>query len=410
MKILICHRSALAPLPDGSVTLERDVCAPRGGGLGVYLVETINGLRAGGVDISAVEFDPGAAGDEALADHYYRVRGFRFRFRHDTIEAFRRILQIEAPDIVHLHGLFYEMHPRMMALLRPYRVVCTLHDVGPVCFRGTRLNRSRQVCHRKAGAGCIACGCYIPGRTESLQVGILRVLRQRRYLSGFHRADCVVVPSGYMRQALVENGFAHDRVKVIPLFTRFDVSQVREDESNEVLFVGRLEPDKGAEQFVAAMATIRDGPWTATVVGDGTTRTALEQLALQKGIGDRIQFVGSASAQDLSAHYRRCSFVVFSSMLPESFGLVGVEAMSFGKAVVGFPSGGVAQWLDDGVTGLVVPHGDVPALAEQVRRLLGDRGERQRLGDNALAAVQERYTLARHVEQVQELYHRVVQS
>ena len=409
MKILICHRSALAPLADGGVKLERDVCAPRGGGLGVYLVETINGLRARGVDIAGVEFDPDAAEDQQLADHFYRVRGFRFRFRPATIDSFRRILQAEAPDIVHLHALFYEMHPCMMDLLRPYRMVCTLHDVGPICFRGTRLNRSRRVCHKRAGVGCIACGCFIPGRTESIKGDLLRVLRQRRYLNEFHRADRVVVPSGYMRQALVENGFGDDRIEVIPLFTRFEVADGSDEDSKEVLFVGRLEPDKGAEQFVEALATIRDEPWTATVVGDGSTRAAVEKLASRIGVGDRIRFAGSASSQDLGGYYRRCSLVVFSSILPESFGLVGVEAMSFGKPVVAFPSGGVTQWLDDGVTGLIVPHGDVTRLAENIRRLLRDRVERQRLGDNARAAVQKKYTLARHLEQVQNLYHRVVQ-
>lgn len=410
MKVLVGHRSALAPREDGGVKLERDVCAPRGGGLAVYLVETINGLRASGMDVAAVEFDPDAPGEQRLGEHCHRVRGFRFRFRPDTVDAFRKILEAEAPDVVHLHGLFYEMHPRVMDLLRGCRVVCTVHDVGPVCFRGTRLNRARRVCHKRAGLGCVACGCYVPGRKESFGADVLRVLQQRRFLSGFRRADRVVAPSGYVRQALVENGLAHERIDVIPLFTRFDVSDGGDDDSTEVLFVGRLEPDKGAEQFIEALAAIRDERWTATLVGDGSTRAAVEHLASRAGLGDRVRFAGSATAEELRVHYRRCSFVVFSSLLPESFGLVGVEAMSFGKPVVAFESGGVTQWLDDGVTGLIVPHGDVAQLAANVRRLLRGRAERQRFAENARRAVREKYTLARHLEQVRALYDRVVHA
>ena len=101
------------------------------------------------------------------------------------------------------------------------------------------------------------------------------------------------------------------------------------------------------------------------------------------------------------------TLLVFSSMLHESFGLVGVEAMSFGKPVVAFRAGGVTEWLTHERTGLLSDHGDVATLSRHIARLLSDAPLREHLGAQARLEVESRFTLDRHLDQLQEIYHRM---
>ena len=123
-----------------------------------------------------------------------------------------------------------------------------------------------------------------------------------------------------------------------------------------------------------------------------------------KGLSGRVEFAGHASADALQEHYEQCSFVVFTSMLPESFGLVGVEAMTFGKPIIGFACGGVLDWLEDGVNGLLAARGDTAALARQIERLIDDPGLCHRLGMNGLDLVRTRFTRQRHIDGIMDIY------
>ena len=83
--------------------------------------------------------------------------------------------------------------------------------------------------------------------------------------------------------------------------------------------------------------------------------------------------------------------LVLPSLWPEPFGLVGPEAMAYGKPVVAFDVGGVREWLVDRVNGLLVPRGDVPSLAAAIAELQMDPQLRARLGEGARLCVKERF-------------------
>ncbi len=84
-----------------------------------------------------------------------------------------------------------------------------------------------------------------------------------------------------------------------------------------------------------------------------------------------MQLLGQVSGERLSELYRECSLFVAPSLW-ESFGLVFLEAMAQGKAVVGTTAGGIPEVVEDGLTGLLVPPGDANALAGAVLSLIGD--------------------------------------
>jgi glycosyltransferase involved in cell wall biosynthesis len=103
------------------------------------------------------------------------------------------------------------------------------------------------------------------------------------------------------------------------------------------------------------------------------------------------------------ASWERCLFGVLPSLWPEPFGTVVCEAMSRGKPVIGTEPGGHSDMILDGETGLLVPAGDVPALAEAMRRLIADPELRARLG--AAGRVRSRlFTVEETIPRLERLY------
>ena len=127
------------------------------------------------------------------------------------------------------------------------------------------------------------------------------------------------------------------------------------------------------------------------VVGDGDDRQRLESLACKHGVADCVHFLGRLpESPQLIACYGACDVFVMPSR-GEGFGLVFLEAMAFGKPVVGGAHGGTPDVIEDGVTGFLVRFGDIERLARILIKLLQDPALRQEMGQRARARVQERF-------------------
>jgi glycosyltransferase involved in cell wall biosynthesis len=93
----------------------------------------------------------------------------------------------------------------------------------------------------------------------------------------------------------------------------------------------------------------------------------------------------------LDDYYARAAVTAVPSRWPEPFGMVGIEAMARGRPVVAFAVGGIPDWLEHGVTGLLAPEADTTALAQNLEHLLADPELAATLGANAATRVRERY-------------------
>lgn len=413
MRVLHIHERDLMPDALGHLDPGASVCGERGGGLAVYLAEVVEAQQKRGHDVATVSLSPGAAGREDLAPGHHRLKGFRFRYSADTVRALADIVAEHDPDVVHLHSLFREMHPHMLEpLVRERTVVCTFHDVRALCFRSTKLHRNGSACDKAVGVRCVTSGCYRPGENASLPADMLRVLLHERQMQHYRELHRIIVPSGYMKRVLMENGFDDSLVAVAPLFSRFAprFPGATPPGPLRLLFVGRLDHGKGVEPFIESLSHLRSQDWQATIVGDGPCEARARAMVAQQGLTSRVTFAGVANGEALAVAYRGCDAVVFSSLMPESFGLVGVEAMSFGRPVVAFDAGGVTEWLEDGETGLLARYGDVRHLAAQMRRLLADRDYARRLGETAYQRVCARFTLEHHVDSLMRHYHELTDS
>jgi phosphatidylinositol alpha-1,6-mannosyltransferase len=162
-----------------------------------------------------------------------------------------------------------------------------------------------------------------------------------------------------------------------------------------VLAVARLaasERYKGIDELIQILPRLAPAvpDLHLVIVGDGDDRARLEHVAASAGVRDRAVFLGVLEREDLIACYRHADVFALPSS-GEGFGLVFLEAMALGKAVVGGAHGGTPDVIEDGVTGFLVRQEDTERLAELLRRLLTDEVLRCRLGSEAREFVERNF-------------------
>ena len=143
--------------------------------------------------------------------------------------------------------------------------------------------------------------------------------------------------------------------------------------AGRLLFVGRLNKQKGIEHLLRALREMRHQTHL-DIVGSGPDEAELRALAGQLGVGDRVHWHGSLPQPALAEYYRRASALVVPSR-EEGLGLVAVEALLCETPVIASDSGGVTDIVRHESTGLLVPPGDPAAIAAAVDTLL-DRSDR----------------------------------
>jgi len=186
-----------------------------------------------------------------------------------------------------------------------------------------------------------------------------------------------------------------------------------------ILFVGRIEPLKGIDNLLRAIARVVDG-WPelreglcVPVIGGDPDRireddemVRLQELREELGIGDIVTFLGAKDQDMLQYYYSAAEMVVMPSDY-ESFGMVALEAMACGTPVIASDVGGLAFLVRHERTGYRVPARDPEALADKITRLLTDEVLRRRIGQRA-ACWAESYAWPRIADQIEALYNELV--
>src|SRR5262249_7975840 len=146
-----------------------------------------------------------------------------------------------------------------------------------------------------------------------------------------------------------------------------------------VVFLGRLRKYKGAQHAIRAFPSVvaRVPAARLRIVGDGPYRGELERMTRALGIADRVDFLGAVSQQGKVEALNEAQIAVCPSP-KEGWGLTVIEANACGAPVVASRSHGLIESVRDGETGILVPHGDHPALAKALVTLLVDRDLRLR--------------------------------
>lgn len=259
-------------------------------------------------------------------------------FSRSSYRRIRRFLRVFEPDVVHVHEPFTPSTSMLTAFASTAPVVATSHahlersrlmELAAPILRSVQRRLSAQVAVSRAAAAFLSRA--VPGRVE-------------------------IVPNGVDVRRFSDPG---PPAQGLP-------------GSRRILWVARLDPQKGFPVMVRAFARVAAelDDVSLVVVGDGRDRDALGLLS--KADRDRVAVLGTVAHDHLPAYHAAADVFASPATGQESFGITLVEAMAAGLPVVATDIPGYREVLTDGVEGLLVPPGDPDALAGALRRVLTD--------------------------------------
>ncbi len=178
----------------------------------------------------------------------------------------------------------------------------------------------------------------------------------------------------------------------------------KSDAPPHFISVGRLHWRKAFHDLIRAMAFLPDA--TLEIVGDGPEEEHLTFLIHQLGLQDRVMLAGRLPYEQFATHFAAATAYVQSS-IAEGFSNAVAEAMAFGKPVFVTPAGGTEEVIHDGENGIVMPMGDPPGMAEQLRQA-SDPALMHRLGIAARKTAETHFDAADHAEQFVHFYSEAV--
>jgi glycosyltransferase involved in cell wall biosynthesis len=235
-------------------------------------------------------------------------------------------------------------------------------------------------------------------------------------------ARVIAVSGAVARTLRAQKIFAEDKIRVVENgidLTRFARARAEfESRSDEtagstlrVGIIGELSAVKGQEDFVRAAAVVVGEFGDRVeflVVGEdnsrgGEYRARVEQLVSGLGLRGHVRLMGRLKEDELACLV--ASFDLFvSASRSEAFGMAMVEALACGVPVVATATDGAREIIEEGVTGLLVPVGDVNSLASSIASLLEDEGRRKAFGASALESARRRFDVTRMVEATERVY------
>jgi len=320
-------------------------------------------------------------------------------------EAVKKISQLihdTKPDLIHCHNIYHQLTPSILSAANKLGVptVLTLHDYKPVCPTYNRLRN---------GVACSDCldgdfSYVLKHRCADSSLGKSGLLYAeatvQKWLGSYEKVDAFIAPCRFM-QASVAHRIANERIHL--LYNGIDINEIQpaNEDDGYVLFLGRLVPEKGAETLLKAHKKSNQA-WKLVIAGTGPL---LDVLKVQY---NPSILVGYLAGDALKEMIRKASVVVVPSEWYENCPMSVLEAMAYGKPIVGSRMGGIPELVDEGKTGLLYEARDVDGLLSKLNQLMESRELRMKMGKAGRARVEQHFSLDLHHHGLVNIYKSVL--
>lgn len=336
--------------------------------------------------------DRGFESYQGIFDSAHACRELHDNPGHPDGQSFRTLVESLSPDVCYLHKV-----PTIefcSAFLNKIPIVRMVHDHDLCCPRKHKFFfHNSRICRHKSGWRCyLDLGFLAPGTGTTLPFTLVSIREKLREMRRNYDLDALLVGSRFMRDELIQNGFPEAKVHVVPpVVPMEEVPPLPVPEEPLVVCVAQLIKGKGVDLLLKALAETTCH-YRAVIVGTGNAEDSLKELSRTLGLDDKVHFQGWVDSERIGEFYAKAKVVVVPSRWAEPFGMIGLEAMNHGRPVVAFDVGGISDWLDHEVTGLLVPEQDCDQMAKALDRLLTDTDLARRLGRQGRSRVQERFS------------------
>ena len=374
------------------------------GGAELLMIRLRDGLRQRGHDARFFASSARPIPISSQADYECFGTTSRFRTLLQTANPWafyklRRVLAEFQPDVIHVALFLTQLSPLILRLIK--KVPSVHHAVWyrTICPLGTKMLPDGNDCQAPVGPTCLRSHCLTARAWLPLMVQ-MKLWRQWR-----NAFNLIVAHSDALKRRLMEEG-----VKVSHVIRGGVPIQIQRPSLLSppiVAFAGRLVREKGADVLLHAFAKVATQLPGARLllVGDGPEHERLKNLISQWRLSTSVSLLGQLPYPEMERCFASAWVQVVPSRWAEPFGLVAVDAMMRGTAVIASDSSGLSEIVREGVTGFLVTPDNVDALAKALLCLLQNREQAEQMGRAGRQVALDHFSEGTFVEKFVQLYH-----
>lgn len=367
-------------------------------------------LRERGHEVAVFASDAALVGGlESFADYHCKGTTSKAQtalatFNPSAARGLARAMSEFRPDVVHVKMFLWQLSPSILQHLEKKPSIYEIMTYKAICPKGTKTLPDGRRCTRPAGVACFSEGCL------TAQSWLALMLQRRLWLKGKGAFARFVTASQTMRLRLEENGVAP--CQVIPFGCPERPPREEMSPTPLLAYAGRLSPEKGVMTLLQAMVKVRLSlPGVLLLIaGEGPERKSLEKFTNEAGLRSNVHFMGNLGRTELEKAFDPVWVQIVPSLWEEPFGIVTIEAMMRGTAVIATNHGGGAECVRENVTGLLTPPDDSEALAAAILRLVADKNLRESFGRAGRETALKEYTLTKYVDAWENCYRETIRT
>jgi len=411
------------------VAITSDLYYPMSNGVAVFAHNLAKGLAKQGHEVMVIcpsfTGKPHRTKRDGVTTVY--LRSIRFPFYPDQINAVpegKKILKMKMPRLAYRHGLWITVdpYPELKKALKKFQPDVIHNQTAEMIAIAARRYA------KKYDVPMVSTGHAYPDNLTS-QVKLLKPIKKpldailRTYMASFLKhSEYATMPTEMAIDDLVPKNRRRFNVTVEPLSNGVDLSQFTpgkaavkvlrkfklEPDRLRVLYVGRVDPEKSIGNVVTAFAGVAEEVPEAelVIVGDGTDRRHLIDLARALGIEEKVKFPGRIMPPDVVEIYHSATVFATASET-ETQGIVLIEAAATGLPLVAVDAGAVRELCQNKKNGFLCKPGDIAGMAEALVKILQDADLQQKYGKKSLE-ISKKHDLNRTLKRFEEIYEEAI--
>lgn len=411
------------------VAITSDLYYPMSNGVAVFAHNLAKGLAKQGHEVMVIcpsfTGKPHRMKRDGVTTVY--LRSIRFPFYPDQINAVpegKKILKMKVPRLAYRHGLWITVdpYPELKKALRKFQPDVIHNQTAEMIAIAARRYA------KKYDVPMVSTGHAYPDNLTS-QVKLLKPIKKpldailRTYMASFLKhSEYATMPTEMAIDDLVPKNRRRFDVTVEPLSNGVDLAKFTpgkaaakvlrkfrlEPGKLRVLYVGRVDPEKSLGNVVTAFAGVAEEVPEAelVIVGDGTDRRHLIDLAQALGIANKVKFPGRIMPPDVTEIYRGATVFATASET-ETQGIVLIEAAATGLPLVAVDAGAVREVCQNKKNGVLCKPGDIMGMTDALVKILQDADLQQKYGEKSLE-ISKKHDLNRTLRRFEEIYEEAI--
>ncbi|NIY91789.1 glycosyltransferase family 4 protein [Vibrio diazotrophicus] len=321
-----------------------------------------------------------------------------FIHNSEACEKLKALITKERPEIVHFHNIYHQLTPSIIKVAKSLgcKTVLTAHDTKIACPSYTmyRDGHTCEACLQGSIWNAFKYRCQEGSLFKSALLSLEATYQS--LAKNYQAVDVIVSPSEFLA-SIIRQKLPHNRIEVVVNGIDEHVERNGVKDGRYFLYLGRLSVEKGVATLAEAYQRSKQ-EMPLKVVGDGPLYNELVTHY------DNIDFLGFQSGEVLHTLIKECSAVIVPSECYENCSMSVIEAMAYGKPIIGANIGGIPEQVREGVEGRLFESGNPDSLAQ----VMDDFAQHPELvvefGNRARHRLENKYSLARHENTLMHLY------